>query len=194
MLCHNVSQSIFYLISVADIAFRGYKIYDIDIKYIFIMKTITEQNLPLESVMAQEPEKSSIKHLESILQLEGAQPKLVGADGKEIQIPESVYQILHQAVHALALGKVISVVIQDRELTTQKAADILKVSRPYLIKLLDQGEIPCIRVGTHRRVRFDDLMKYKQERDTKRREGIKQFTQFLEAEGFYDDESSELDR
>ena len=194
MLCHNVSQSIFYLISVADIAFRGYKIYDLDIKYIFIMKTITEQNLPLESVMAQEPEKSSIKHLESILQLEGAQAKLVGVDGQEIPIPESVYQILHQAVHALALGKVISVVIQDRELTTQKAADILKVSRPYLIKLLDQGEIPCIRVGTHRRVRFDDLMKYKEERDTKRREGIKQFTQFLEAEGFYDDESSELDR
>ena len=184
----------FYLISVADIAFRGYKIYDIDIKYIFIMKTITEQNLPLESVMAQEPEKSSIKHLESILQLEGAQAKLVGVDGQEIPIPESVYQILHQAVHALALGKVISVVIQDRELTTQKAADILKVSRPYLIKLLDQGEIPCIRVGTHRRVRFDDLMKYKEERDTKRREGIKQFTQFLEAEGFYDDESSELDQ
>jgi excisionase family DNA binding protein len=165
-----------------------------DIKYVFTMKTITEQNPPLESVMAQEPEKSSIKHLESILQLEGAQPKLVGVDGQEIPIPESVYQILHQAVHALALGKVISVVIQDRELTTQKAADILKVSRPYLIKLLDQGEIPCIRVGTHRRVRFDDLMKYKEERDTKRREGIKQFTQFLEAEGFYDDESSELDR
>ena len=165
-----------------------------DIKYVFTMKTITEQNPPLESVMAQEPEKSSIKHLESILQLEGAQPKLVGVDGQEIPIPESVYQILHQAVHALALGKVISVVIQDRELTTQKAADILKVSRPYLIKLLDQGEIPCIRVGTHRRVRFDDLMKYKEERDTKRREGIKQFTQFLEAEGFYDDESSELDQ
>jgi excisionase family DNA binding protein len=184
----------FYLISVADIAFRGYKIYDMDIKYVFTMKTITEQNPPLESVMAQEPEKSSIKHLESILQLEGAQPKLVGVDGQEIPIPESVYQILHQAVHALALGKVISVVIQDRELTTQKAADILKVSRPYLIKLLDQGEIPCIRVGTHRRVRFDDLMKYKEERDTKRREGIKQFTQFLEAEGFYDDESSELDQ
>ncbi|OBQ10874.1 MAG: hypothetical protein AN490_06170 [Anabaena sp. AL09] len=60
----------FYLISVADIAFRGYKIYDMDIKYVFTMKTITEQNPPLESVMAQEPEKSSIKHLESILQLE----------------------------------------------------------------------------------------------------------------------------
>ena len=56
---------------VSDIAFRGYRIYDMDIKYIFIMKTITEQNPPLESIMAQELEKSSIKHLESILQLEG---------------------------------------------------------------------------------------------------------------------------
>jgi excisionase family DNA binding protein len=159
------------------------------------MKTIIpEQNLPVESVVAQEQEALSIKHLESILQLEGSQPKLVGVDGQEIPIPESVYQVLYQTVHALASGKVISVVIQDRELTTQKAADILKVSRPYLIKLLDQGEIPCIRVGTHRRVRFDDLMKYKEQRDTKRREGIKQFTQFLEVEGFYDDESSELDR
>ncbi|WP_414528947.1 helix-turn-helix domain-containing protein [Nodularia chucula] len=159
------------------------------------MKTIISgQNLPVESVMAQEQEKQSIKHLESILQLEGSQAKLVGADGKEIHIPESVYQVLHQAVHALASGKVISVVIQDRELTTQKAADLLKVSRPYLIKLLDQGEIPCIKVGTHRRVLFNDLMKYKEQRDTQRREGLKQFTHFLQAEGFYDDKSSELDQ
>ncbi|MDD1428958.1 helix-turn-helix domain-containing protein [Dolichospermum sp. ST_sed9] len=159
------------------------------------MKTIISgQNLAVESVMAQEPEKLSIQHLESMLQLEGSQPKLVGADGQEISIPESVYQVLYQAVHALASGKIISIVIQDRELTTQKAADLLKVSRPHLIKLLDQGEIPCVRVGTHRRVRFDDLMKYKEQRDSKRREGMKQFTQFLEAEGFYDDESSELNQ
>ena len=110
MLCHNVSQSIFYLISVADIAFRGYKIYDVDIKYVFTMKTITEQNPPLESVMAQEPEKSSIKHLEGILQLEGSQPKFVGVDGQEIPIPNLVYKVLRQTVHALALGKVISVI------------------------------------------------------------------------------------
>jgi excisionase family DNA binding protein len=174
------------LIFVSDIAFRGYKIYDIDIKYIFTMKTITEQNPPLESVMAQEPEKSSIKHLESILQLEGFQPKLVGVDGQEIPIPESVYQVLYQTVHALALGKVISVVIQDKELTTQKAADILKVSRPYLIKLLDQGEIPCIRVGTHRRVCFDDLMKYKEQRDINRKKCLQELIEVTEEAGLYD--------
>jgi excisionase family DNA binding protein len=150
------------------------------------MKTITEQNPSFESVMAQKEEALSIKNLESILQLEGSQPKLVGVDGQEIPIPESVYQVLYQTVHALASGKVISVVIQDRELTTQKAADILKVSRPYLIKLLDQGEIPCIRVGTHRRVRFDDLMKYKEERDQKRRKCLQELIEITEAEGLYD--------
>ncbi|WP_042490582.1 helix-turn-helix domain-containing protein [Anabaena sp. PCC 7108] len=151
------------------------------------MKTIISgQNLPVESVMASEQEQSSIKHLERILQLEGSQPKLVGADGKEIQIPETVYHVLHQAVHALASGKIISVVIQDRELTTQKAADLLKVSRPYLIKLLDQGEIPHIMVGTHRRVRFDDLMKYKEQRDIKRRKCLQELIEVSEEAGLYD--------
>ncbi|MFM9160596.1 MAG: helix-turn-helix domain-containing protein, partial [Dolichospermum sp.] len=163
-----------------------------------IMKNIMPvQNQPVEAIKPHfhvVDEQLSIKYLENLLKAQPSPPKLVAADGQEIPIPESVYQVLYQTVHALASGKIISVVIQDRELTTQKAADILKVSRPHLIKLLDQGEIPCIRVGTHRRVRFDDLMKYKEERDTKRREGIKQFTQFLEAEGFYDDESGELDQ
>ncbi|MGF1934985.1 MAG: excisionase family DNA-binding protein [Nostoc sp. ChiQUE02] len=147
-----------------------------------------------ESVMPPEQEAQSIKELERRLKIEGSQTKLVGAKGEEISIPDSVYQVLRQAVHAMALGKVVSVVIQDRELTTQKAADFLKVSRPHLIKLLEQREIPHIMVGTHRRVHFEDLVKYKKQRDSKRREGLKQFTQFLEDEGFYDDESSELDQ
>ncbi|MBH8566495.1 excisionase family DNA-binding protein [Nostoc sp. CENA67] len=158
------------------------------------MKTIISgQNLPVESVMAQENETSSIKHLEKILQLEGSLAKLVG-NGEEITIPESVYQVLRQAVHAMASGKVISIVIQERELTTQQAAEMLNVSRPYLIKLLEQGEIPYIRVGTHRRVRFEDLMKYKQQRDNKRRKGLKELTEFLQDEGFYDEDSSKLDQ
>ncbi len=147
-----------------------------------------------DSVMPPEQEAQSINELERTLRIEGSQTKLVGARGEEISIPDSVYQVLRQAVHAMASGKVVSVVIQDRELTTQKAADFLKVSRPHLIKLLEQGEIPHIMVGTHRRVRFEDLVKYKKQRDSKRREGLKQFTQFLEDEGFYDDESSELDQ
>ncbi len=147
-------------------------------------------NVSLDSVISPNLEAQPIKELERILSVKGSQAKLVGANGEQITIPDSVYQVLHQVVHAMASGKVVSVVIQDRELTTQKAADFLKVSRPHLIKLLEQKEIPHIMVGTHRRVRFEDLVKYKKQRDSKRQEGLKQFTQFLEDEGFYDEESS----
>lgn len=152
------------------------------------------QNMSLDTVISPQLEAQSIKELERILSVKDFQAKLVGANGEEISIPDSVYQVLHHAVHAMASGKVVSVVIQDRELTTQQAADFLKVSRPHLIKLLEQGEIFHIMVGTHRRVRFEDLVKYKKQRDSKRREGLKQFTQFLEDQGFYDEESSELDQ
>jgi excisionase family DNA binding protein len=150
------------------------------------MKTIISgQNLPVESVMAPEEEKSSIQHLQSILQLEGSQPKLVG-NGEEIPIPNSVYQVLRRVVHAMASGKAISIVPQERELTTQQAADLLNVSRPYMIKLLEQGEIPYITVGKHRRVRSDDLMSYKKQRDMERDQILTQLTQMSQEAGFYE--------
>ncbi|WP_044500436.1 helix-turn-helix domain-containing protein [Nostoc sp. PCC 7107] len=158
------------------------------------MATIPKQNQPLESVMAPEQETKSIQQLERILKREGVQPQLLGATGEAITIPDSIYQVLRQVVHAMALGKVVSIAIQEQELTTQQAADFLNVSRPHLIKLLDQEQIPYIRVGTHRRVRFEDLMNYKQQRDVKRRKGLKQLTQFLQEEGFYDEQSSEIDQ
>ncbi|ODG96410.1 DNA-binding protein [Nostoc sp. KVJ20] len=145
-----------------------------------------------ESVISPQLEAQSIE-LERILSVKGSQAKLVGANGEKITIPEPIYQVLLQVVHAMASGKAISIIPQQQELTTQQAAEYLNVSRPYLIKLLEQGDINYIKVGSHRRVRFDDLMKYKQHRDTKRREGLKEFTQFLQDEGFYDEESSKLD-
>lgn len=145
-----------------------------------------------ESVISPQLEAQSIE-LERILSVKGSQAKLVGANGEKIAIPEPIYQVLLQVVHAMASGKAISIIPQQQELTTQQAAELLNVSRPYLIKLLEQGEIPHIKVGSHRRVRFDDLIKYKEHRDTKRQEGLKELTQFLQDEGFYDDESSKLD-
>jgi excisionase family DNA binding protein len=145
------------------------------------------QNKPLEPVLPQEQETQSIKQLESILNLEGSQPKLVGANGEIIPIPESVDKVLRHVVHAMALGKLVSIVIQEQELTTQQAADFLNVSRPYLIKLLKQGEIPYMMVGTHRRVHFEDLKQYKQQRDSQRRKFLQELIEMSEEAGLYED-------
>ena len=145
-----------------------------------------ERNRPLDLVIPPEQEAQSIKELERILTDEGSKAKLILANGEQIPIPESVYQALCKVVHQMALGQAIAVVPEERELTTQQAANFLNVSRPYLIKLLEQGEIPYIMVGTHRRVPFEELMKYKQQRDTKRREFLQQLVEITEEAGLYE--------
>ncbi|PPS43953.1 helix-turn-helix domain-containing protein [Chroococcidiopsis sp. TS-821] len=113
--------------------------------------------------------------------------KLVSPKGEEILISESTYQVLRQVIEAMKAGQSITIVSQEQELTTQQAADLLNVSRPYLIKLLEQGEIPHIKVGTHRRVRFQDLMQYKEQRDSKRSELLQQLIEISEEAGLYED-------
>ncbi|MEA5623950.1 helix-turn-helix domain-containing protein [Nostoc sp. UHCC 0251] len=145
-----------------------------------------KQNMSLDSVISPQLEAQSIKELERILSVKDFQAKLVGANGEKINIPEPIYQVLLQVVHAMASGKAISIIPQQQELTTQQAAEFLNVSRPYLIKLLEQGEIPHIKVGSHRRVRFDDLMSYKQQRDVKRDQLLSELTQMSQEAGFYE--------
>lgn len=142
--------------------------------------------MPLESVIAQKQEADSIRKLEHILSLQGSSAKLVGANGDAITIPESVYQVLRQVVHAMALGQAISIAPQEQEMTTQQAAEILNVSRPYLIKLLEQEAIPYIKVGSHRRVRYEDLIIYKQQRDAKRSNCLDELIQESQDMGLYE--------
>jgi excisionase family DNA binding protein len=145
-----------------------------------------ERNRPLDLVIPLEQEAQSIKELERILTDEGSRAKLVLANGEQIPIPESVYQALSKVVHKMALGQAVAVVPEERELTTQQAANFLNVSRPYLIKLLQQGEIPYIQVGSHRRVNFDDLKKYKQQRDAERSKFLDELIAESQEMGFYE--------
>ncbi len=113
-------------------------------------------------------------------------PTLLGRQGKKVALPASALRLFHEMIHLLAEGRVVTVVPAAKELTTQQAADILNVSRPYLVRLLDHGEILFSRTGTHRRVRFEDLMSYKLERDTRRSEGLRKLTRASEKFGLYD--------
>lgn len=158
-----------------------------NIKLTFFMNPfLSNQNLPIDSSIITEAEAEAIKQLEHILNQENSQLKLAAANGEEMTIPDSVYLVLRQVVQAMVSGKNVSIVTHNPELTTQQAADLLNVSRPYLIKLLEQGELPYIMVGTHRRVKFEDLRKYKQQRDTKRRQLLQELIEISQEAGLYD--------
>lgn len=84
----------------------------------------------------------------------------------KVDLPADVLFVLEQVLTALSQGYGISIIPERAELTTVQAADILNVSRPYLIdKLLETGKIPYHKVGSHRRIRMEDVMAYKQKRD-----------------------------
>jgi excisionase family DNA binding protein len=86
----------------------------------------------------------------------------------------------------MAQGHAISLVPMHAELTTQQAADALNVSRPFLVKLLETNALPYRKVGTHRRVRYDDLMRYKHTIDAKRLDVLKALTAESEELNLYD--------
>ncbi|MFJ2414321.1 helix-turn-helix domain-containing protein [Streptomyces brevispora] len=92
-------------------------------------------------------------------------------------LPREAVELLAGLLAHLGAGRGVSIVPSTAELTTQQAADILNVSRPFLIGLLEAGEIECRLVGTHRRITASSLMEYKHADDRRRREAADELTQ-----------------
>ena len=89
-----------------------------------------------------------------------------------IDLPACAGALLLEILEDMAAGRAVAVLRRDAELTTQQAADFLNVSRPFLVRLLERGTVPFRKVGTHRRVLFDDLRRYKDATDDARRKAL----------------------
>jgi excisionase family DNA binding protein len=141
-----------------------------------------------EPIVAPEKERHELERIERVLPAKPGKARLVGPNGEQSIIPESLYRVLLEAVKQLARGNGISVLPVTAELTTQQAADLLNVSRPFFVeKVLEAGEIPFRTVGTHRRVALKDLLAYKRHRDAGRHEAIKRLGHEARRMGIYDE-------
>ena len=101
-------------------------------------------------------------------------------DDDALVVPRPVAIMLAQVLGLLANGQGVQIMPDRAMLTTQQAADAINVSRPYLIGLLERGEIPYEMVGTHRRIAFADLMEYKRKDDQQRRAVLAELTALSE--------------
>lgn len=108
----------------------------------------------------------------------------VGTDDALV-IPRATAIMLAQILELLAQGRGVQILPKEVELSTQQAADMLNVSRPYLIGLLESGKIPFRRVGRHRRIRFADLMDYRRRDDLERRAAADDLADLSEELGLY---------
>ena len=92
-------------------------------------------------------------------------------------LPTSALRLLVDILGELALGNAVKVVPVHAELTSQEAADLLNVSRPHLVKMLEEGAIPFTKTGRHRRIRFSDLMAFKLRRDEESQQAMEALVQ-----------------
>ncbi len=130
------------------------------------------------------PEESSdldafVRHLSRLR--EPARARLIGPDDSVLDIPDELYDV----VRALSQGLAISIAPHNTMLTTQEAADLLNISRPTLVRLLTDGEIPYTMRGRHRRVMLRDVLDYRERTRRERRQTLDQLAANAEEDDLY---------
>jgi len=131
----------------------------------------TTNNLSLPSRLDIETALASQRELAAFVSTKSETQRIHMFDEKDqphvIELPSSVVRLLVDILAELAEGNAVRVMPVHAEVTTQEAADLLNVSRPYLVKLVESGQLRFHKTGKHRRIRFADLMEYKAKLEAK---------------------------
>lgn len=137
-----------------------------------------EQKAAMESYSALAAVLEQINSEQTEIEIEETKDKII--------IPLRALKLLSDILKAMSKGEPISIVPIATEVTTQKASEILGCSRPHLIKLLEEGKIAYTKVGKHRRLKFEDVLKYKKDMKEQQKKHIVDIMNFDEAIGLYD--------
>jgi excisionase family DNA binding protein len=137
---------------------------------------ITETQIPTRKERAAASESLKILGVYGTLKSKGSRKKSVRIkieESKEtVELPKAALEMLTAILSHMSEGKAISIVPSEVEITTQQAAEILNVSRPFIVKLLENGNIPFKKVGSHRRLKLKDLEAYREKERAKQQAAI----------------------
>lgn len=131
---------------------------------------------PADTRLAQESSRKLAKLLEAKKKELHLRIQSDDEPGETVAVPLSAFRLLGDILTEMARGNAVTLIPVHAELTTQQAAELLNVSRPYLIDLLEKGEIPHRKVGSHRRILFQDLMAYKRKIDAARLKDLEELS------------------
>lgn len=132
-----------------------------------------------------EQAKLSSRTLSKYADVDRVQLSLRGSNGEtdELVLPGHVLQILLDVLAEVSQGNAISLIPYHQEISTQEAANLLNVSRPFLVRLLESGDIPFRKVGAHRRVKLQDVLSYKEQIDRQRHAALDELAGLSQHEG-----------
>jgi excisionase family DNA binding protein len=125
-----------------------------------------------DSRVAEESGRLLVKHVDRSKKSVRLRVQDGDATSETVTVPMAAYALFTDMLLSMARGDAVTLIPLHAELTTQQAADLLNVSRPFLVKLLEEGKLAYHKVGTHRRVRFQDLMRFKQRSDEDRKKAL----------------------
>jgi excisionase family DNA binding protein len=119
-------------------------------------------------------------------------PRLTGPDGQSVELPESMFRVLLQVAAAMKAGLAVTVAPQHLTLSTQEAADLLRISRTTLVRLLETGAIPFDKPSRHRKVRLDDLLEYRRRQRSQAELAFADMVADTERLGLYDADPAQV--